>query len=83
MISEYSSVILLALAMNKEVRCECNLEEIKQLLPVQNGGESARKIARICQRIVEESNPQHQQQPSPLPARRQRRRQGIEWLPLK
>ncbi len=82
MISEYSSVILLALAMNKEVRCECNLEEIKQLLPVQNGGESARKIARICQRIIEDNTTNHQSESSPLRARRQGR-QGIEWLPLK
>ncbi len=83
MISEYSSVILLALAMDKEVRCECDLEEIKQLLPIQNGGESAGKIARICQRIIEENSLNHQSDSSSLPARRQRRRQGVEWLPLK
>lgn len=75
LVSEYSSVLLLALAMNKEVRCSCNLEEVRQLLPIQNGGKSAQRIARICQRLLDENRPS--QRPSGSHPR-----QGIEWLPL-
>jgi len=78
LVSEYSSVILLGLAMGKEIRCDCDLDEIRKLLPIQNGGDSARRIARIALRLIEDQKRQKRSSSD----FRNRRRQGVELLPL-
>lgn len=47
LITKYSSVVYLGLALGKEVHTDFNLEEIKKLVPNQNGGTSARRIAEV------------------------------------
>ncbi|MDZ7369816.1 MAG: hypothetical protein ONB12_01445 [candidate division KSB1 bacterium] len=46
-ITRQSSVVYAALALGKEVHCDLNLDELRRLLPIQNGGKSAEKIAEI------------------------------------
>jgi len=43
LVSEYSSVILLALALNKDVYCDCNLDEIKKKAPYSKWGHFSTK----------------------------------------
>ncbi len=45
LITKYSSVVYIGLALNKEVYSEFDIDELKQLLPIQNGGLSASNIA--------------------------------------
>lgn len=52
LIAQNSSVIYTALALGKEVHSYLSLETLKKLLPVQNGGQSAKRIAEICRQIV-------------------------------
>jgi hypothetical protein len=59
LITRYSSVVYVGLALGKKVYSEFNLEELKRLLPIQNGGTSAKNIADIAQKILqaEEKSP--------------------------
>ncbi|MBD3235803.1 MAG: hypothetical protein GF330_03790 [Candidatus Eisenbacteria bacterium] len=52
MVTRYSSVMLLALAMGKRVFSDLPDEELGDLAPLQNGGASARRIAAICRRTL-------------------------------
>jgi len=51
-ITQQSSSTYVALALGKEVHTNLNLEELKRLMPIQNGGASAVRIARICERTL-------------------------------
>ncbi|MBL8006051.1 MAG: hypothetical protein JNJ56_00845 [Ignavibacteria bacterium] len=53
LITMYSTVVYVGLALGKKVYSAFDLEELKRLLPDQNGGESARNIARVCQSLME------------------------------
>ena len=48
LITQYSSVAYIGLALGKEVHSYFDSEELKRLMPVQNGGRSAENIAHIC-----------------------------------
>lgn len=48
LITQYSSVAFLGLALNKEVYSYFDIEELCRLMPVQNGGRSGSIIAKIC-----------------------------------
>jgi hypothetical protein len=52
LITQYSSVTFLGLALGKEVQSYLDLDELRRLMPVQNGGTSARNIAEICTQLL-------------------------------
>ena len=49
LITKFSSVVYIGLALGKEVFSDFNLEHLKTLLPNQNGGTSSAKIAKVCE----------------------------------
>jgi len=51
-ITQQSTCTYVALALGKEVYSNLNIEELKQLMPIQNDGISAEYIARICDRVL-------------------------------
>ena len=48
LVTRYSSVVYVALALGKEVHADLDVATLRALLPVQNGGRSAAAIADIC-----------------------------------
>jgi hypothetical protein len=52
LVTRYSSVMLIALAMGKQVYADIGDELLCELAPVQNGGTSARRIASICRQCL-------------------------------
>lgn len=63
-ITQWSSCTFVALALGKEVYSDLKSSELKQLMPIQNGGTSAKKIAQVCRQIMS----------TPMPLIEQRRR---------
>jgi hypothetical protein len=53
LITRFSSVVYVGLALGKEVYSDFDLKELKKLLPLQNGGVSASNIANIARKILE------------------------------
>jgi hypothetical protein len=53
LITQYSTVVYVGLALGKKVHSYFNLEELKRLAPVQNGGTSAKTIAGICREFLQ------------------------------
>jgi hypothetical protein len=58
LISQYSSVAYVGLALGKETHSYFDIEELKRLLPVQNKS-AARNIAEVCKRVLEGSRVPH------------------------
>jgi hypothetical protein len=54
LITQYSTCAYTGLALGKEVHSYFDIEQLKRLLPRQNGGQSAENIARICRVVLEE-----------------------------
>ena len=54
LITRYSSVVYVGLALGKEVYSGFNMEELKHLTPLQNAS-AAGNIAGICRRLLEDS----------------------------
>ncbi len=52
LITQYSTVVYVGLALGKNVHSYFDINELKRLAPVQNGGTSAAKIAAICREMV-------------------------------
>jgi hypothetical protein len=48
LVTKYSSVVLLAAAMGKEVHSDLDPEWLNEVKPLQTGGTSAQRIAEIC-----------------------------------
>ncbi|HMQ68638.1 MAG TPA: hypothetical protein PKA90_06340 [Ignavibacteria bacterium] len=48
LITTFSTVVYVGIALGKKVYSSFDLNELKHLLPVQNGGTSARNISRVC-----------------------------------
>jgi hypothetical protein len=63
-ITQWSSCTFVALALGKEVYSDLKASELRQLMPIQNGGTSAHKIAQVCRQIMN----------TPMPLIEQRRR---------
>ena len=63
-ITQWSSCTFVALALGKEVISDISTAELKRLMPIQNGGTSAKKIAQVCRQIMN----------TPMPLIEQRRR---------
>jgi hypothetical protein len=53
LITQYSTVVYTGLALGKKVHSYFDLDELKRLAPLQNGGTSAKNIANICRAYVE------------------------------
>jgi len=53
LVTRYSSVVYVAAALGKEIHCDLPHEDLQRLLPVQNGGTSARNIAAECLKLFE------------------------------
>lgn len=54
LITRFSSVVYIGLALGKKVYSDFDIEELQRLLPLQNGGSSASNIAAIARKIIEE-----------------------------
>lgn len=52
LITQYSSVVYVGLALGKQVYSYFDLDSLKEMMPIQNGGASARNIARVCQEFL-------------------------------
>ena len=52
LVTHSSSVVFPAVAMGKEVICNLDLNEIRHLLPIQNQGRSAERIAKHCRDLM-------------------------------
>ncbi len=63
-ITQWSSCTFTAMALGKEVFSDLDPRELKQLMPIQNGGTSAVKIAQVCLQVLN----------TPMPVIEQRRR---------
>ncbi len=53
LITQYSSVVYIGLALGKEVHSYFDLKMLKRLLPIQNGGTSAKRIADLCKEVLD------------------------------
>ncbi len=53
LVCQYSSAAYIGLALGKEVYSYFDIDMLKKLLPVQNGGTSAQNIAGICRSYLE------------------------------
>lgn len=52
LITHYSSVVFIGLALGKEVFSDIDINELKELIPIQNNGTSAKTIADIGRRLM-------------------------------
>lgn len=52
LVTQYSTLTYVGLALGKEVHSSFDLDELKRLLPLQNGGASARSIAQVCEELL-------------------------------
>ncbi|MEM1319920.1 MAG: hypothetical protein AAGG75_06655 [Bacteroidota bacterium] len=52
MVTKYSSVLLVALGLNKRVISDLSEEQLQLLKPWQNGGTSAQRIADVCRQYL-------------------------------
>jgi hypothetical protein len=55
LITRYSTVVYVGLALGKEVHSDFEINELKRLLPIQNNGRSAFNIAQVGHRLLAES----------------------------
>jgi hypothetical protein len=53
LITQYSTVVYTGIALGKKVHSYFDLDELKRLAPVQNGGKSAQNIAEVCREYIE------------------------------
>jgi len=54
LLTRYSSVVLVATVLGKKVYSDLSDVELKKLAPIQNGGTSAERIARLGKALIEE-----------------------------
>ncbi len=52
LVTRYSSVVYIGMALGKEVYSDFSLDILQKLTPIQNGGKSAREIARIARQTL-------------------------------
>lgn len=57
LITQYSTVVYTGIALGKKVHSYFEVERLKKLTPVQNGGISAALIADVCRRYIEFKGP--------------------------
>lgn len=56
LITQYSTVVYVGLALGKKVHSYFNMDELRKKTPIQNEGKSAAHIAEICRRYIEYPN---------------------------
>jgi hypothetical protein len=56
LITQYSSVVFIGLALGKEVHSYFDIRQLQKLTPLQNGGSSASHIAELCRQLVHTSD---------------------------
>jgi len=54
LITRYSSVVYVGLALGKEVYSDFNINELRKLMPIQNNGTSAKNIAQLAEELITE-----------------------------
>ena len=52
LVTQYSSVVYVGLALGKEVHSYFDINVLRRMLPIQNGGASARHIAELCRQLM-------------------------------
>lgn len=52
LITQYSSVVYIGLALEKEVYSYFDLQMLRRLMPIQNGGTSGQRIAELCRQLL-------------------------------
>lgn len=57
LITQHSSVVYVGLALGKECHSYFDMAQLKRLVPMQNGGKSAQRIARVCERLLARRSP--------------------------
>ena len=65
LITQYSSTALVGLALGKEVHSDVDVEWMRNLVPVQDGG-AARRIAGVCREVLEAREPSREGVPARL-----------------
>ncbi len=55
LVTQFSSTAYVGLALDKEVHSYFDVEELRRLCPIQNGGTSARRIAEVCRALLAQS----------------------------
>jgi len=53
LITQFSSTVYVGIAFSKEVHSAFDIDELKRLMPIQNNGTSAERIARIGNHLIE------------------------------
>ncbi len=53
LITQYSSLVFTGIALNKEVYSYFDINRLKEMAPMQNGGKSAENIAMVCRSYLE------------------------------
>jgi len=53
LITQYSTVVYTGIALDKKVHSYFDIDELKKLAPIQNGGMSAKNIAQVCSAYIE------------------------------
>ncbi len=53
LITQYSTLVYVGIALGKPVHSYFDVNELKRLAPIQNGGTSARNIAKVCRDFLE------------------------------
>ncbi len=56
LITRFSTLAYTGLALNKEVHSDFDLQELRLLMPIQNGGTSAHNIATVCRNLLAKSS---------------------------
>lgn len=54
LVTQYSSVVYVGMALGKQVHSYFDIQMLRELTPIQNGGTSCRNIARVCRRLLGE-----------------------------
>jgi hypothetical protein len=54
LVTRFSTVVYIGIALNKTVYSEFDVEQLRAMAPIQNGGTSAKNIAEVCQELLEE-----------------------------
>ncbi len=54
LITPYSSVVYIGIVLGKKVYSAFELSELMSMVPIQNGGKSAKNIADICLSLLDE-----------------------------
>ncbi len=54
LVTQYSTVVYLGIALGKEVHSYFDLEMLHKMTPIQNGGTSGRNIAKVCRQLLAE-----------------------------